>query len=226
MPESLTRAQAIRYDKWCQQRWRIPSIVLMTHAAVECATLLRRRAGAQTSQFLALCGSGNNGGDGYAIVRTLASHGLDAIAVQVAPPRTGSDAATMCASAEALGLVRSFPPDSLHHGGLRPVVLIDAIFGTGLTRPPEGAELAAIHWINQRSGAGLPVVAVDIPSGLDCDSGRPRGGPDDAVRANETFTMVAPKAGFLRPGADAYTGLVTVISIGGPADPRLVDLME
>lgn len=198
----------------------------MTHAAVECAALLRRRVGAQTSQFLALCGSGNNGGDGYAIVRTLASHGLDAIALQVAPPRTGSDAATMCASAEALGLIQPFPPDSLHRGGLRPVVLIDAIFGTGLTRPPEGAELAAIHWLNQLNAAGLPVVAIDIPSGLDCDSGRPLGGPDDAVRANETFTMVAPKAGFSSPGADDYTGLVTAVSIGGPADPRFFDLME
>ncbi len=220
MSVSLTRAQAIRYDKWCQERWRIPSIVLMTHAAVECAALLRHRASARPTQFLALCGSGNNGGDGYAIVRTLASHGLDAIALQVAPPRRRSDAATMCASASALGLVRSCSPNSLDHRGLRPLVLIDAIFGTGLTRPPEGAELAAIRWMNHRHEAGVPVVAIDIPSGLDCDRGTPVGGPEGAVRADETLTMVAPKTGFSRAGAADYTGIVTAIPIGGPTLPR------
>ena len=101
--------------------------------------------------------------------------------------------------------------------------VVDALLGTGLTRPVEGAIAAAIDAVNR---AGKPVQALDLPSGLDADRGVPLG---TAVRATLTATFVAPKSGFIAPGAHEYTGPVVVIDIGAPrrllepfqAPPRL-----
>jgi len=84
------------------------------------------------------------------------------------------------------------------------------LLGTGLTRPVEGPLRAVIEAIN---GSGKPVLALDLPSGLDADSGEPLG---VAVRATATVTFVAPKLSFARPGATAYTGEVIVADIGVP----------
>ncbi len=225
MPDSLRLAEARHYDRACEERLAIPSIVLMTHAAVECAAILRGECGA--GPFVALCGRGNNGGDGYAIVRTLASHGLSAAAIELATPREGSDARVMYECARRMGLVRPGPA-SLRESFPLPsaVVLIDAIFGTGIARAPRGGELEAIEWINEMRRSGSPVYAIDVPSGLDAERGVPCGAASTVVRASRTLTMVAPKHGFLCDAASAYVGRVSVISIGGPSDPRSPVLME
>ena len=88
--------------------------------------------------------------------------------------------------------------------------MVDALLGTGLTRPVEGTLQAVIEAMNR---SGKPILALDLPSGLDADSGQPLG---VAVRAQATVTFVAPKLGFAAPGADAYTGKVTVVDIGVP----------
>ena len=88
--------------------------------------------------------------------------------------------------------------------------LVDGLLGTGLSRPVEGPLRTVIEAIN---GSGKPVFALDLPSGLDADTGRPLG---VAVRAEATATFVAPKVGFSAPGADEYTGEVAVIDIGLP----------
>ena len=92
---------------------------------------------------------------------------------------------------------------------------MDALFGTGLTRPlgPPYDELVA-----QVNASGNPVLAVDLPSGLDCDSGEPLG---PTIRASHTATFVAPKKGFLNPRSRNWTGEVHVIGIGAPR--KLVD---
>ncbi len=90
-------------------------------------------------------------------------------------------------------------------------VVVDALFGTGLARPVEGEMLALIEEMN---GNG-PVVAVDIPSGLDADTGKPLGA---AVRAAITVTMGMPKVGMLAPEARAYTGRIIVADIGYPRE--------
>src|SRR5262249_46714856 len=88
--------------------------------------------------------------------------------------------------------------------------VVDGLLGTGLTRPVEGPLRAVIEAINR---SGRPVLALDLPSGLDADTGRPQG---LAVRATATITFVAPKLGFDQPGAEAYTGAVEVAPIGVP----------
>jgi NAD(P)H-hydrate epimerase len=93
--------------------------------------------------------------------------------------------------------------------------VVDALFGTGLSRPlgPPFAEV--VEAVNASTN---PVLAVDLPSGLDCDTGEPLG---PTVRAAHTATFVAPKRGFLNPRSAAWTGEVHVIDIGAPR--RLVD---
>ena len=83
-------------------------------------------------------------------------------------------------------------------------LVVDAIFGTGLTRPPTGVAAEAIEWIND---AGTAVLAVDVPSGLDCDTGRPLG---PCVRATRTVSFVGTKPGFREPTAREYVGEVRV----------------
>ncbi|MSR28756.1 MAG: NAD(P)H-hydrate epimerase [Phycisphaerales bacterium] len=225
MTRALSSQEAANYDRACARVLGIPGIVLMTHAAVECAAFIRAHCG-QATNFVAVCGSGNNGGDGYAIVRTLASHGLAASALEVAAPRASSDAALMHQWATAMGLVARF--DALAASLVDPehTLIIDAVFGIGLTRPPQGAALEAISWINAQRARGARVVAIDLPSGIDGDLGVALGGANSAVRADQTLTMVAPKLGFSAADASEYTGEVTIIPIGGPADPRKLPIME
>jgi NAD(P)H-hydrate epimerase len=90
--------------------------------------------------------------------------------------------------------------------------IVDALLGTGLTSEVREPLRGVIEAINR---ASAHVIAVDLPSGLDCDRGEPLG---VAIRATITATFVALKQGFLRPGADAWTGAVEVIGIGVPAD--------
>ena len=88
--------------------------------------------------------------------------------------------------------------------------VVDGLLGTGLTRPVAGLLARAIASINR---SGRPILALDLPSGLDADSGQPLG---VAIRADATATFVAPKLGFARLGADGYTGQVVVVDIGAP----------
>lgn len=132
---------------------------------------------------VAVCGSGKNGGDGR-----IAAAKLSGRAVRVVAP------------GEAWR-----PPAG--------AVVIDALFGTGLNREVTGAAREAIEAINRLDRTEHPVVAVDVPSGLDADTGRPLGA---AVRATVTVTMGLPKAGFLAPGAAEFVGEVVVADIGHP----------
>ena len=94
-------------------------------------------------------------------------------------------------------------------------VVVDALFGTGLNRDVAGPALSLIEAVNALDRAEHPVIAVDIPSGLDADTGRPRGA---AVRADVTVTMGLPKMGFLAPGAAAHIGQLVIADIGHPPE--------
>ncbi len=188
----------------------------MTHAAVECAAIVRDELRDRQGLILVICGGGNNGGDGYAITRTLHSHGLPALALEVAESRDRTDARIMRESAHRMGLVHPWSQRESLLGAGNLIAIVDAIFGTGLDRRPSGVPLDAIRWINAHLRAGAAVYSIDIPSGLDCDSGEPLGGPDDAVIATRTLTMVREKLGFASNSARKYLGTVSEVSIGGP----------
>lgn len=186
---AVTRAQMREIDRLAIEEYGIPSLALMENAGVAVA---REVEALGAHRVLVVCGAGNNGGDGYVAARHLANHGVLVQILAAAEPK--GDAAIMARPARRLcGTVGS--PDAI----------VDALFGTGLTRPIEG------DWIARINGAGVPVVAADIPSGLDADTGLPLG---DAVRATVTVTMGLPKVGFAR--ATAYVGRVVVADIGFP----------
>ena len=195
-------------DQIAMEEYGLPGIVLMENAARGIARVALRMLDGAGSVAI-LCGPGNNGGDGLAAARHLANAGIDVSIHLVVPPesyREGSDPALNLAVVRAMRLDLR---DDVELGGA--AVVVDGIFGTGLSREIRGALYrGAIQAINEAPGT---VLAIDLPSGLDANTGLPLG---VAVRADVTATMAAPKVGFeLGQGPD-LVGRVEVIDIGIP----------
>lgn len=171
---------------------------------------------------LVLCGSGNNGGDGYVVAADLAAAGVQvAVAVLGDPAMLPPDAARARAGWEALGgsvdLAALDPAKTLGAVDL----VVDALFGIGLTRDLGGA---ARDWALACAVEGAPpVVAVDIPSGLSGDEGAVLGA---AFRADLTVTFHARKFGHVRGQEPAYCGVVEVVDIGLPTAPQIDAVTE
>jgi NAD(P)H-hydrate epimerase len=238
-PFTLTGAEVRELDHRAIEGFGVPGIVLMENAGRGCAELLMR-LNPDRKPVVILCGPGNNGGDGFVVARHLDNHGWPATVFAVecpGPPdpkeiRTGWDYRGLPHDARTnWDIVRrsridlrplsplADPRVSSRSSLLNPLAnsllppggwVVDALFGTGLTRPlgPPFDEYVA-----QINASGHRVLAVDIPSGLDCDTGEPLG---PAVRATYTATFVAPKRGFLNPASRDWTGEVHVIDIGAP----------
>lgn len=209
MATGLTREQARAHDAWCVRELGLPGIVLMENAARGCAELaLRMLPRSGERRVLVCCGRGQNGGDGHAIARHLHIAGCAVTVLELGRPREGTDAATMRAVATAMGLApQPFDP----HAPLPDCdLVVDALFGTGLDRPLAGRDLEAVRAID---ACARPVLSVDLPSGMHCDTGEPM---PECVHATLTATMVAPKAGFAAPGAAASLGRLEIVGIGGP----------
>ncbi len=190
----------------------IPSLDLMERAGRAVAAAAAALA-AQEGRVAVVCGGGNNGGDGWVAARLLREEGraVRAIAL-VTPARLSPDAREMRARAERAGVPVSDPTAPIDAGPGD--VVVDALLGTGLTRPPEGRFAAAIAAIEAARRAGARVLAVDVPSGLSADTGRPLG---PCVQADRTVTFAFQKRGLvLHPGA-GFAGEVDVADIGIPA---------
>lgn len=215
MTTALTRAQVREVDRRAIEEFGIPGIVLMENAGRGAAEIIQTRIPA-AGRAVIVCGRGNNGGDGFVIARHLALGGF-AVQVLVAcdPSILTGDAATNCEIARRMGIamVRVDSPGAIAASleALRGVdVVVDAVLGTGFSgdvRSPLDDVIAAINTV------GRHIVAIDVPSGLDCDTGLPS---NATVRATETITFVARKIGFDVSGAATYTGEVHVVGIGAP----------
>ena len=194
----------------------VPSILLMEKAAQAVADAVARHA-PQSAAVLFLCGPGNNGGDGYAAARLWAERGGRAAIWELSGSAHG-DAGTERFLARQAGIPIRLLREEDTAESLCPAsfaAVVDALFGTGLSRPVEGAARRLIGEVNR---SGLPVVAVDIPSGLNGATGEELGGVGGAVRAAETVTFHRPKPGlYLRQGC-VCAGRVTVAPILIPAD--------
>ena len=195
----------------------LPTVVLMENAGRGAAVWLRERLAGPSARVAIVCGPGNNGGDGAVAARHLDAWGYAVRVVWLAAPeRLRGDAATQWRIFDAAGIHQESwtdePLDPARLDGLFAAAdwVVDALLGTGLTRPVEGPLRVAIEALNR---AGKPVLALDLPSGLDADTGQPLGA---AVRATATLTFAAAKQGFSAPGASAYTGDVSVVDIGLP----------
>ncbi len=195
----------------------IPGPVLMENAGrLATAALLQHHGPAARRGVRILCGRGNNGGDGWVMARQLALAGLP---VQVAALSGGmsDDCALNRGICERMGVVVHEdwdPADDLGAGGTG--LIVDALLGTGLSSALRGTVAA---WVERANDSGLPIVAVDLPTGLHADSGEPLGA---AIRASTTVTFGRLKAGLLlEPGAD-HAGRVIVADIGLDAASHLL----
>ena len=197
-PPTLTSAQTREVDRLTAERYRIPVGWLMEAAGWQVARHCGGRA-------YVVCGKGNNGGDGLAAARHLHRWGrLEGVACLDQSSYRGS-AADELAALQAAGAEVDTNPNPR-----AAVLVVDALLGTGISRPAEGP---VAEWIQLLNGWGRRVVAVDVPSGLDADSGDAHGA---CVRAALTVTLGLPKPGLLRHDGPAHAGEVWVADIGIP----------
>jgi NAD(P)H-hydrate epimerase len=197
---TLSSAEARDIDRLTAERFAIPVSWLMEAAGWQVARHCRGRA-------YVVCGRGNNGGDGLAAARHLHRWGrLAGVACTDAGALTGP-AAEQARALAALGVTVA-PEPSIGDATL----VVDALLGTGLARPAEGR---MADWIGAVNRSGLRVVSVDVPSGLDADTGRAAGA---CVRAALTVTLGLPKPGLLAGDGPALAGEVWVADIGIPAE--------
>jgi NAD(P)H-hydrate epimerase len=216
----LTREQARSLDRRAMDEFAVPGIVLMENAGRGMAELLRSLG--ISGRVVICCGKGNNGGDGFVIARHLDNARIDVrVLLFGAAEELAGDAAINHTILVRSGVsLKSLPGKELDEQSLRDDLanaewIVDALFGSGLqgpVRPPFDKVIAAIN------SSGAKVFAVDIPSGLDSDTGVPMG---PTVRARHTATVVAAKVGFTAPLAREWLGEVHTIDMGAPR--RLIE---
>jgi len=218
----VSRETIRSWDHRALLEYGIPGIILMENAArgaADLLCLLRASAPARFGPpYQVMCGTGNNGGDGMALARHLENRSLP-VTVHLAEPRSQirpeTDAGINLRILERMGVdLREPGPDRPLERAIREAtgsgVLIDALLGTGLTR-----SLGSPYreWVEAMNASSRPIVAIDLPTGLDADSGEVLGA---AVRAEHTFTMAAPKLGFTRGAGPALVGWVHLVEISLP----------
>ena len=210
-----SQEQARAIDRAAIDDWKIPGRVLMEVAGVMATRVIRARSGEVAGKAVILCGPGNNGGDGWVVARHLQEAGWVVRVVATAEPAPGTDAHVNFALWQRLGGeirwaergATARMKNWLNHAN----VIVDALFGTGLTRAVEGAAAELIAAANDAEH-GLKV-ALDVPSGLDGDRGAVLGG---AFRADVTVTFGLAKTGLYLGAGPAHAGEIVVVSIGWP----------
>jgi NAD(P)H-hydrate epimerase len=213
---TLGRDDARALDERAQRDFGLPGIVLMENAGRNAAELIAALWPA--GEIAILCGRGNNGGDGLVIARHLDRLGRDVrVVLSASPDSFSGDAAVNLGVVLRSGIRVAAPPEGDPASWERAIggaaIVVDALLGTGATGEPRGAVAAAIDAANAAKTRAAGLFAVDVPSGLDCDTGRPAG---RCVRADHTGTFVSEKRGFSAPSAAAFTGRVHVLDIGLP----------
>ena len=219
MTPVLSRLEMRELDRAAIEQGQIPSLTLMDNAGSGAAEIALREFH-EKKRVVVVCGAGNNGGDGFVVGRRLLQAGLDIQTVLVADPKRlrGDALENYEAYIRLGGRCASVSSDAL--GPLDDALkqaegIVDAIFGTGLDRDIGGLERAAIERVN---AARAPCLSLDMPSGLDADTGVPRGA---AVRAELTVTFGHRKRGLCTPLGQTLAGRVEVVDIGIP--PGLVE---
>lgn len=214
----LTAAEMREVDRLTTARYRVPSRTLMENAGRSVAEFIQARfPNLASRRIVVLCGKGNNGGDGFVVARYLQRMGAKPEVYVIANPRElKGDAATNLNRWKKLGklrpdgaLTREFfaklPPGS---------IIVDALLGTGVRGAVEGRLREIINAVNERE-PGRYVVAVDIPSGLQADTGEVEGA---AIVADYTITFTAPKSGMVDREGGHRVGELIVRQIGSPSE--------
>lgn len=241
MQKVLTSAEMRDVDRLTTEKYGISPAILMENAAHEAAGAIREKLGGSVTDksVLILCGKGNNGGDGAAIGRVLWQQGAD---VEVClfglvedtkdEARANFEILQKITGAEDFELDQAdlaFTPimsldewleyDSLNFQCDDPDVIVDCLLGTGLERPLDGVYEQAAAYIDAFTeddpDRETLVVAIDVPSGLNADLGKPIG---PAARAHVTITFTAPKPALVLPPSQNYVGDLVTVNIGTPCE--------
>ena len=216
---TLSCSQIRRLDQLAIEKYGIAGVVLMENAgrgATDCLCGL-----SDSGPIVICCGKGNNAGDGFVIARHLELRGYQPkVMLWADPNKLLGDAGINFRILEKTDVpIEQFHTTHDHDRLAKHLVdatwIVDALLGTGVKGSPRSPLDAVIDQINSSS---TPCLAVDIPSGLNCDTGKPT---DHTIRANHTCTFAAPKSGFLSPVAEKYTGKLHVVDIGTPR--KLID---
>ncbi len=216
---TLDRQRCREVDRRAIEEYGISGLVLMENAGRGVADKLCELGVA--GPVVVCCGKGNNAGDGFVIARHLDLRGLDVRVLLFADPvELAGDARTnfqILAKTDVPIEVMAGRFDSarLAARAAGAAWIVDALLGTGAKGEPRSPLAEVIDWLNDQPAQCL---AVDLPSGLDCDTGV---AARHTIRADHTCSFVAAKPGFYAAGADQYTGTVHVLDIGAPR--KLVD---
>jgi NAD(P)H-hydrate epimerase len=213
----LTASQMREIDRRAMEELGLPGLVLMENAGLEVANLILNELSIGTGwPVLIIVGKGNNGGDGLVVARHLFNHGVDCQVLLLGrEEEVSGDALINLKIARKIGIkITAVPTPALwtkyRHLLKEAAVIVDAIFGTGLSNPLSGLFARVVDDINN---SGALVVAIDIPSGLSADTFELIG---PAVRADFTVTMAAPKIAHIFPPAEDFVGELYVADIGVP----------
>ena len=221
MEKALTREEMRELDRKAIEEYKIPGIVLMENAGRNVAEeVLQMRDNPQKVKVAILCGKGNNGGDGFVVARHLHNHSISVdvfLVAKVSDILKDGDAGI---NLQILLNMKIPVKEILNIPGVNSIlkelnnynILVDALFGTGLSgdvREPFKTLISGVNNLNK------PVVSVDIPSGLDCNTGRVLG---TAIKATKTVTFAAAKKGFYLGEGSSCTGIVIVSGISIPRE--------
>lgn len=220
--KAVTTAQMQELDRRTIHEFGIPGAVLMERAGHGVARIVRRILRLRQSdqaRVLIVAGRGNNGGDAFVAARYLHACGAEVeVLLTGSVSELRGDAAAHFERMRCAGVVCHPKPTvadwETRPAGLAPAwtVIVDGILGTGVSGPVRDLAATAIHCINALA-SHVPVIAIDVPSGLNSDTGVPEG---LAVLADVTVTMGLPKRGLLQPAAVNYVGNLEVVDIGIP----------
>ena len=212
----LTTQQVRRLDRIAIEQYGVPGVVLMENAGRGAAEVALDMLGGAKGRALILCGRGSNGGDGFVVARHLSNHGVDVHTVLAAPMAdvdSSGDAGVNMAIARKMGLSIEEAVDADAAGRVSMDgcgLIVDALLGTGLSGDVREPARTLIQRMN---ASGLPILAIDTPSGLHTDTGEVLG---VATRAARTAAFAAAKVGFTVGEGPALIGRLHVIDIGSP----------
>ncbi len=212
MIKIATSEEMKQLDRAAQTRFGVSSLILMENAGVQSVRYIEERYGNLKDKNTAVvCGKGNNGGDGLVIARHLSNKGAYVTVYLLSSAKEISkDSKTNLEIIKKMGIPVYTSAPNIQSGLKKADIIVDAIFGTGLKKDISGIYAKAITLINRSK---KPVIAVDIPSGIDSDNGQIKG---CAVRADLTVTFCLPKIGHLAyPGAE-YSGSLKIADISIP----------
>lgn len=221
MEKALTREEMRELDRKAIEEYKIPGIILMENAGRNVAEeILKMLDDPQQTKVAILCGKGNNGGDGFVIARHLHNHGISVNVFLVAKISDILKDGDTGVNLQILLNMKIPVKEILDIASVKNIlkelnncyILADALFGTGLSgdvREPFKTLINSINNLNK------PIISVDIPSGLDCNTGKILG---VAIKATKTVTFAIAKKGFYLNDGPGYTGKVIVSDIGIPKE--------